>query len=106
MNKNIKVLGYGGNMYVVAVYDISTITSEGQKRLTKIMKLFRQYLHHTQKSVFEGELSEAKFFALKKAANRLINHETDYVVFYKIANKNNIERETVGIDFDPTDNLI
>jgi len=58
-------------MYVIAVYDISTMETAGQRRLARIMKKMRQYLHHTQKSVFEGELSIAKLMALQKEAKRL-----------------------------------
>jgi len=68
-------------MYVIAVYDISTIETAGQRRLARIMKKMRQYLHHTQKSVFEGELSIAKLMALQKEAKEIIDEETDYVVF-------------------------
>ena len=61
---NIKVLGYGGKMYLISVYDICTSGEGGKKRLPKVMKLLRKYLHHTQKSVFEGEITDAKFMAL------------------------------------------
>ena len=93
-------------MYVIAVYDISTVDAKGQRRLNKMMKLMRKYLHHTQKSVFEGELSEAKFFSLKKSAVGIIDNNFDYVIFFRIDNKNNIIRESIGIDFNPTENLI
>lgn len=93
-------------MFVIAVYDISTIELEGQKRLIKIMKLFRQYLHHTQKSVFEGEISESKLFELQKKAQKIINEDLDYVVFYKIDNKNNVKRTMYGIGSDPNDTII
>jgi len=93
-------------MYVILVYDISTETKEGKKRLPKVMKKCREFLHHTQKSVFEGEISEAKLLALKVALEKLINEREDYVVFYKLANKNNLERENIGIDFDPTANIL
>ncbi len=93
-------------MYVIAVYDISTVDKKGQRRLNKIMKLMRKYLHHTQKSVFEGEISEAKFFSLKRLANDIIDDKVDYIVFYTIANKNNVQKESLGIDFDSTANLI
>jgi len=68
--------------------------------------LFRKYLHHTQKSVFEGELSEAKFFSLKKETEKIVNPREDYIVFYKIDNPHNVNRMIVGLDFDPTDNFI
>ncbi|KIE18111.1 hypothetical protein DS62_05260 [Smithella sp. SC_K08D17] len=93
-------------MYVIAVYDISTMEAAGQRRLARIMKKMRQYLHHTQKSVFEGELSVAKLMALQKEAKEIINEETDYVVFFRIDNKKNVERQCVGIQLDPTEVII
>ena len=93
-------------MYVIAVYDISTMEPAGQKRLARIMKKMRQYLHHTQKSVFEGELSVAKLMALQKEAKEIINEETDYVVFFRIDNKKNVKRECVGLQLDPTEVII
>lgn len=93
-------------MYVILVYDIATDTKEGQKRLIKVMKKCRQYLHHTQKSVFEGEISSGKLMELKMAISRLIDHRKDYVVIYKLDNINNLNRENIGLDFDPTDNII
>jgi len=93
-------------MYIILVYDISTESSEGKKRLPKVMKKCRQYLHHTQKSVFEGEISESKLFALKTALKKIIKEDEDFVVFYKLANKNNLDRENIGIDFDPNLNII
>lgn len=93
-------------MFVIAVYDISTVELEGQKRLSKMMKLLRQYLHHTQKSVFEGEISESKLFELQKKSQNIINEDMDYVVFYKIDNKNNVKRMMYGIGSDPNDTII
>lgn len=93
-------------MFVIAVYDISTVNERGQSRLTKLMKLMRQYLHHTQKSVFEGEISEAKLFELQKKAAKLLDDETDSIVFYRIDNKKNVERIIMGLQFDPNDTII
>ena len=41
-------------MYVILVYDF------GEKRVGKMLKLCRKYLHWIQNSVFEGEISEVK----------------------------------------------
>ncbi|MGC9168953.1 MAG: CRISPR-associated endonuclease Cas2, partial [Desulfurella sp.] len=65
-------------MYIIGVYDICTTDEKGQARLAKIMKVFRKYLHHTQKSVFEGELSEAKFKSLIIETTKIINNSEDY----------------------------
>ena len=70
------------------------------------MKRCREYLHHTQKSVFEGEISEAKLLALKKSLEKIIKDEEDYIIIYKIENKNNITKENIGKDFDPTTNIL
>jgi len=93
-------------MYLILVYDINTQTKEGRKRLPKVMKKCRQFLHHTQKSVFEGEISGAKLFDLRIAIEKLIDEKEDYVVFYKLPNKNNLDRTNIGIDFDPTSNIL
>jgi len=93
-------------MYIILVYDISTETKEGRKRLPKVMKKCREYLHHTQKSVFEGEITEAKLMALQTSLAKIIKDNEDYVVIYRIDNAKNITRTTLGKDFDPTDNIL
>jgi len=91
---------------MISVYDIATADRAGQRRLNKIMKTFRKYLHHTQKSVFEGEITEAKLMALRKEVKQIISNKVDHVVFFRIDNKNNVKRETMGIDFDSTLTII
>ena len=91
---------------MISVYDIATVDRAGQRRLNKIMKTFRKYLHHTQKSVFEGEITEAKLMALRKEVKEIISDKEDHVVFFRIDNKNNVKRETMGIDFDSTLTII
>jgi CRISPR-associated protein Cas2 len=93
-------------MYIILVYDISTTDDEGQRRLNRIMKKCREYLHHTQKSVFEGELSEAKFTRLRYAIKKIIDDKKDYVIFYRIDNKNNMKKYKMGADFDVGTNII
>jgi len=93
-------------MYVIAVYDICTEDKSGKRRIVKIMKKFRQFLHHSQKSVFEGDLSEAKYKLLKVEISKLINVSEDSVFFYRVDNVNNLVRERIGIDLDPVSNFI
>jgi len=93
-------------MYIILVYDISTETKEGKRRLPKVMKKCRQFLHHTQKSVFEGEITDSKLFSLITSIEKLINKNEDYVVIYKLENKNNLERRNIGINFEPDSNIL
>ena len=92
-------------MYLIAMYDI-TLNEGGQRRLSKILKLFRQYLHHTQKSVFEGEISVAKFSELKYKTTQIIDKNADYVLFFTVPNNKNIIKECFGVDFDATANIL
>lgn len=92
-------------MYIIAAYDI-TLNEGGARRLSKILKLFRQYLHHTQKSVFEGEITSAKFNELKHKTNLIIDKEADYVLFFNVPNSKNIIKEHLGVDFDATTNIL
>ena len=60
-------------MYIIAMYDINTETNSGRKRLRQIFKLMKKYLIRIQNSVFEGELSVAKFEEMKSKANEIID---------------------------------
>ena len=87
------------------MYDIM-LNDGGQRRLSRILKLFRQYLHHTQKSVFEGEISVAKYNELKYKTTQIVDKNADYVLFFTVPNNKNITKEAVGIDFDATANIL
>lgn len=63
-------------MYVILVYDIN------EKRVQKVLKICRKFLHWVQNSVFEGEITEAKLFKLKQQLNHVIDPEEDSVVIY------------------------
>jgi CRISPR-associated protein Cas2 len=46
-------------MFILMVYDVEV------KRIVKVLKIGRKYLHHIQNSVLEGELSPAQYKKLK-----------------------------------------
>jgi CRISPR-associated protein Cas2 len=77
-------------MYVIAVYDI------GEKRVGKILKLFRRYLHRIQNSVFEGEITEVKLLELKGKARCIMDMETDSIIIFKSRQEKWLEKEIVG----------
>ena len=69
-------------MYVILVYDIVTDT-EGKKILPKVFKICKKYLVHIQKSVFEGEISNANIIALKHELSEYIRDDMDSVIIFK-----------------------
>ncbi|WP_421828334.1 CRISPR-associated endonuclease Cas2 [Larkinella sp.] len=77
--------------YIIAVYDV------GQKRVGKMLKLFRRYLIWVQNSVFEGDLTAAQVKQLQQEAEALMD-ENDGVVFYQLRDERYRERIVVGMD--------
>lgn len=75
--------------YFIAVYDVN------QKRVGKMLKLFRRYLTWIQNSVFEGELTHAQFKSLQLEAEKLMQ-EGDGVVFYQMRDERYTERIALG----------
>ncbi len=88
-------------MYVVVVYDVD------QKRCAKMLKLCRCYLHHIQNSVFEGEITEARLEELKIRAKKIMNEEDeDSLIVFKSRNEKWLDKEIVGADKRPVDNIL
>lgn len=79
-------------MFVIMAYDI------GVERVAKALKVARKYLTWIQNSVFEGELTRARFERLKVEMKKVIDHENDSVVFYIFRTKMYTSRETMGIE--------
>lgn len=77
-------------MYYIAVYDVNV------ERVGKMLKLFRRYLTWVQNSVFEGELTEAQFAALKAEAEDLMEPSEDSIIFWTLRDERYLERETLG----------
>lgn len=77
--------------HYIAVYDVST------DRVAKALKLFREYLHWVQNSVFEGELTRAQFAELDARARDLVQDE-DSVVVYEMRTMAYTERRVIGVE--------
>ena len=77
-------------MYVILEYDC------GEKRVGKMLKLCRKYLHWIQNSVFEGEISEVKLKELLMKAELFIEKEEDSIILFKGQNDNWMEKQIVG----------
>lgn len=87
-------------MYFIAVYDV------GQKRVTRMLKLMREYLHHVQNSVFEGQLTKAQAIELKYRAEKIMDTTYDSLILYQIANQKWIDRDVIGQDKNNADNML
>lgn len=78
-------------MFLILVYDVN------EKRVNKVLKTCRRYLHWVQNSVLEGEISEANLKKLKIELSRIIDKDEDSVIFYILRTTNYSQREILGI---------
>lgn len=103
----MKGLKYGGNMYVILVYDINLEEKEGQKVLRKVFKTCKKYLVHIQNSVFEGELLESQAIKLKAELDEYIREDKDSVILFKSRSQKWLDKEFLGkIEDDKTSNFL
>ncbi len=86
-------------MYVIAVYDIN------EKRVTKMLKLCRQYLNWIQNSVFEGEISDVTLKELKHRAGKIMKDE-DSLIFFMSRDQRWLEKDVLGKDKSPLDTVL
>ena len=89
----------GGNVYYSS-YDVT------QKRVGKMLKLFRRYLNWIQNSVFEGEISEVKLMELKQKAKDIKDEETDSLIIFKTRQEKWLDKEIIGKEKQNLDNFL
>ncbi|WP_200760949.1 CRISPR-associated endonuclease Cas2 [Effusibacillus dendaii] len=91
-------------MLVLITYDVSTVSSEGQKRLRLVSKACQNYGQRVQNSVFECVVDATQFTVLKLKLLDLIDQEQDSLRFYQLGNnyKNKVEhfgvKESIDIE--------
>lgn len=87
-------------MYVILVYDIN------QKRVAKMLKLCRSYLHWIQNSVFEGEITEVKLKELISRAKALMKEGEDSLILFKSRDEKWLEKEVIGEEKNKIDQFL
>ncbi|WP_019632771.1 CRISPR-associated endonuclease Cas2 [Actinomadura atramentaria] len=87
-------------MYVVVVYDTAA------ERNPKILRTCRQYLHHVQRSVFEGALSPAQLKRFQAAVKTAIDSSYDSVLVYTYPPGTTPARESWGTDQAAPSNIL
>jgi CRISPR-associated protein Cas2 len=87
-------------VYVIVVYDTAAERNPG------VLKTCRQYLHHIQRSVFEGHLSPAQIKRFRVTVESKIDPGYDRVLVYTFPPGAQPERHSWGArDSQPDDIL-
>jgi CRISPR-associated protein Cas2 len=77
-------------VFVILVYDTAV------ERNPRVLKTCRKYLHWTQRSVFQGELTTAQYRALMSALGTTIDPEYDSIVTYTARSPDLVTTATLG----------
>ena len=86
-------------MYAVLVYDID------QKRVSRMLKLCRKYLHWIQNSVFEGDITEVKLKELVSLAGNIMQ-DRDSLIIFKSRDNKWLTKEVYGKERNPVENIL
>jgi len=78
-------------MYVILTYDVQS------KRVAKVSKICQKYLNHTQRSVFEGSITEMKLSNLKREIGTVVNPQFDSVIIYHLDSVKYAKKEQIGM---------
>lgn len=93
-------------MRIILVYDIELKEPEDQRRLNQAKKIARKYLHHVQKSVFEGEITMGQLARLKTEIKDIVDNKRDSVIIYELPDGVKWQREILTEKEPPTSNII
>jgi len=88
-------------MYYIITYDIAS-----PKRLPKILKTMRRYLHWVHNSVFEGYLTEKQVGELEDRVKEIIDKKEDSIIFYALRNEDVFHRIVLGIEKNAITNYV
>ena len=97
-----------GIMLILITYDVNTTTGEGRKRLAKIAKVCVSYGQRVQNSVFQCDVDQAKYIALKNQLLDIYDSDKDSLRFYYLGNNYDKKVEQFGCKhtYQPEDTLL
>lgn len=87
-------------MYLIIVYDIKV------DRVNKVKNFLRQYLYWIQNSVFEGEVTKSEFKIIKYGLKEIIEEDEDSIILYNFKMEKMMNREVMGIEKAPIDEIL
>lgn len=87
-------------MYIILVYDV------GEKRVAKMLRLCRRYLHWIQNSVFEGEITELNLRELKQNARKIMAMGEDSLIIFSSREARWLEKDIVGREKNNLDTFL
>ena len=88
---------YGGNMWIIVAYDVSTDTRPGRRRLRRVAQICKDYGQRVQKSIFECQVNEMKYEELRRKLLKEMKQEEDNLRLYRLTEPREKHVETFGL---------
>ena len=88
------------DMYIIIVYDINV------ERVNKVKAFLRQHIFWIQNSVFEGEVTESEFEEIYSGLMEIIDEEVDSIIIYKLRIAELLNREVIGVEKSPIEEIL
>ena len=85
-------------MFIIVVYDVDV------KRVSRVHRFLRTHLHWRQNSVFEGNVTRAQLYEIKRTLESLIG-EGDSVLIYEFP-RDSFTLHVIGTDKSPVEEVI
>ena len=85
---------------ILVAYDVSTETSEGQRRLRKVAEACLAYGQRVQKSVFECSLTEEQMEMFRQRLLNCIDEKEDSLRIYRLHSYRERYLWTYGVQHD------
>lgn len=86
--------------YVIVTYDVA------ENRVARARKILKKYLSWVQNSVYEGDITEGKLKQCEYELSKIINTKHDSVYFYRLENRLNFRKRTLGIERERATNML
>ena len=87
-------------VYAIITYDVDV------SRVNKVKKFLRLYLQWVQNSVLEGELTKAELLEVKVGIKDMVEEDVDSIFIYTTKDKKYLNKEIIGIEKAPTEQII
>lgn len=87
-------------MFVIMVYDTAA------QRNPRVIKTCRRYLRWVQRSVFQGELSEAQYRSLTSELRARLDLSYDSIRVYRIRSVHDVQIDCLGQQDGHTDSVL
>ena len=87
-------------MLILVAYDVSTKTSEGERRLRRVALVCKDFGQRVQKSVFECSVNQAQYEELVRQLLKCVDETEDSIRFYRLVEPRDRYMKVYGVNRD------